>query len=124
MSTIIQHSQNKSLLEIEEKASAAASTVVLIISPTDRPSATEMERVRDLMALLRTSYFDVYFAYVATEHTDFQNINNEYLDYSELFLTVSKVVSSKKSRYNVPKWLPNYSSTYNKLALHHTGVLE
>lgn len=89
MSTIIQHSLNKSLEETEQKASAGSSTVVLIISPSDRPTDTEMERVRDLMSLLRKSYFDVYFAYVATELADFQNINNEYLDYSELFLPVS-----------------------------------
>lgn len=89
MSTIIQHSLNKSLEETEKKASAGSSTVVLIISPSDRPTDTEMERVRDLMSLLRKSYFDVYFAYVATELADFQNINNEYLDYSELFLPVS-----------------------------------
>lgn len=41
------------------------------------------------MSSLRTSYFDVYFAYLAQDLTDFQNINNEYLDYSEMFLSVS-----------------------------------
>lgn len=89
MSTILQHSLNRSLVDIANNASAGPSTVVLLVSPSDRPSTTEMERARELMSSLRTSYFDVYFAYVAEDLSDFQNINNEYLDYSELFLTVS-----------------------------------
>ncbi|XP_075971881.1 uncharacterized protein LOC142973766 [Anticarsia gemmatalis] len=86
MSTILQHSLNSSLIDIANNASGGASTVVLIISPSDRPSATEIDRARELMSSLRTTYFDVYFTYVAEDLSDFQNINNEYLDYSELFL--------------------------------------
>lgn len=89
MSTILQYSLNKSVAEIANNASGGPSTVVLIVSPSDRPSAPEMDRTRELMALLRTSYFDVYFSYVAEDLSDFQNINNEYLDYSELFISVS-----------------------------------
>lgn len=88
ISTVIQHSLNKSLAEISNKDSAGPSTVVLIVSPSDRPSSADIDRARTLMSTLRTSYFDVYFAYVAEDTTDFQNINNEYLDYSELFMTV------------------------------------
>nr|XP_021187332.2 uncharacterized protein LOC110374084 [Helicoverpa armigera] len=87
ISTVLQHSLNSSLVEIANNASAGPSTVVLVISPSDRPSATEMDRARELMSSLRSTYFDVYFTYVAEDLSDFQNINNEYLDYSELFLT-------------------------------------
>lgn len=94
MSTILQHALNDSLVAIAKNASAGPSTVVLIISPSDRPSAAEMDRTRDLMTSLRSTYFDVYFTYVAVDLSDFQNINNEYLDYSELFLqTASTSVS-------------------------------
>lgn len=89
LSTVLQHSLNRSLIDIANNASAGPSTVVLIVSPSDRPSATETDRARELMASLRTTYFDIYFAYVAEDLSDFQNINNEYLDYSELFLQVS-----------------------------------
>ncbi|KAF9816162.1 hypothetical protein SFRURICE_003713, partial [Spodoptera frugiperda] len=89
MSTILQYSLNKSVAEIANNASGGPSTVVLIVSPSDRPSAPEMDRTRELMALLRTSYFDVYFSYVAEDLSDFQNINNEYLDYSELFISTT-----------------------------------
>ncbi|KAJ0182570.1 hypothetical protein K1T71_001939 [Dendrolimus kikuchii] len=91
MSNVIQYSLNKSLHQIEIGASAGPSTMVLIISPSDRPSSTELDRVRELMTTLRSSYFDVYFAYVAQDLTDFQNINNEYLDYSELFLSTTSI---------------------------------
>ncbi|XP_049877861.1 uncharacterized protein LOC126375058 [Pectinophora gossypiella] len=87
ISTTMQYSQNKTLLDIERQASAGPSTVVLIVSPSDRPSSVDLERARELMNTFRTTYFDVYFAYLAQDTTDFQNINNEYLDYSELFLT-------------------------------------
>ncbi|KAG6457705.1 hypothetical protein O3G_MSEX010456 [Manduca sexta] len=99
ISSVIQYSLNKTLADISNRDSAGPSTVVLIISPSDRPSATELERSRTLMSTLRSSYFDVYFAYVAQDVGDFQNINNEYLDYSELFITarstaVSDVIDS------------------------------
>ncbi|CAH2238202.1 uncharacterized protein LOC120630414 [Pararge aegeria] len=89
ISRIIQHSRNSTLEEIAAMASAGHSTVVLIISPTDRPSSEELEQSRVLMQSLRRSFFDIYFAYVALDTTDFQNVNNEYLDYSELFITVN-----------------------------------
>nr|XP_037867187.1 uncharacterized protein LOC101741587 isoform X3 [Bombyx mori] len=89
ISTAIRYSLNRTLNEIESQASAGVSTVVLVISPSDRPSSTEMERARSLMSTLRNSFFDVYFSYVARDVTDFQNINNEYLDYSELFVTTT-----------------------------------
>ncbi|KAJ8736411.1 hypothetical protein PYW08_007067 [Mythimna loreyi] len=93
LSRVLQHSLNSSLVEIANNASAGPSTVVLVVSPSDRPSATEMDRARELMASLRTTYFDVYFTYVAEDLSDFQNINNEYLDYSELFVqTASRSV--------------------------------
>ncbi|XP_073958297.1 uncharacterized protein [Choristoneura fumiferana] len=85
ISTVIQHSRNQSVLE--ESSSAAISTVVLVVSPSDRPSANEVERARELMHSLKTSYFDIYFAYASQELGPFQNINNEYMDYSELFLS-------------------------------------
>lgn len=71
-------------------ASVSHSTVVLIISPADRLSSAEQQQATVLMQSLRRSFFDVYFAYVAQDTTDFQNVNNEYLDYSELFITVSR----------------------------------
>ncbi|XP_026319841.1 uncharacterized protein LOC113230229 isoform X1 [Hyposmocoma kahamanoa] len=89
ISATIQHSLNKTLLEKNTTASAGPSTVVLIISPSDRPSVADIEAARELMNSLRMSYFDVYFAYTAQDLTEFQNINNEYLDYSELFLAVA-----------------------------------
>lgn len=89
ISATIQHSLNKTLLETDNRASAGPSTVVLVVSPSDRPSTADIERARERMNTLRTTYFDVYFAYTSTDLTEFQNINNEYLDYSELFLTVS-----------------------------------
>ncbi|CAB3239919.1 unnamed protein product [Arctia plantaginis] len=85
MSSVLRHSLNSSLMEIANNASGALSTIVLIISPSDRPSATEMEQARSLMSSLRTTYFDVYFTYVAENLSDFQVIS-EYMDYSELFL--------------------------------------
>lgn len=88
MSSVLRHSLNNSLIEVANNASGALSTVVLIVSPVDRPSATEMERARSLMSSLRTTYFDVYFTYVAENLSDFQVIS-EYMDYSELFLRVS-----------------------------------
>lgn len=100
ISATIQHSLNKTLLETNNSASAGPSTVVLIISPSDRPSTADIERARELMNSLRTTYFDVYFAYTAQDLTEFQNINNEYLDYSELFLTVRNL---KIYFLNVPR---------------------
>lgn len=88
IATTIQHSLNKTLLETDNSASAGPSTVVLIISPSNRPSAADIERARELMNSLRMTYYDVYFAYTAQDLTEFQNINTEYLDYSELFFTV------------------------------------
>ncbi|XP_047985605.1 uncharacterized protein LOC125225796 isoform X2 [Leguminivora glycinivorella] len=84
ISTVIQHAQNQSILE--QNSTAAISTVVLIISPSDRPSANDIERARELMHSLRSSFFDIYFAYASTDLVPFQNINNEYMDYSEIFL--------------------------------------
>ncbi|XP_041975439.1 uncharacterized protein LOC121730463 [Aricia agestis] len=91
VSRIITHSRNQTVSEIEDMSSAGHSTVVLIVSPTDRPSSVELERARQLMASLRTSFFDVYFTYIAQDLTDFQNVNNEYLDYSEIFLQVPSI---------------------------------
>lgn len=70
------------------QASAGPSTVVLVVSPSDHPSANDLERARELMSTLRTSHYDVYFAYASQDLTEFQNVNNEYLDYSEMFLSV------------------------------------
>ncbi|XP_048489173.1 uncharacterized protein LOC105385944 [Plutella xylostella] len=90
MSTVLQYSMNKSLSEAETEATVAPSTVVLIISPSDTPSDTEVDRARDIFLSLRQSYFDVYFAYVARDLTAFENINTEYLDYSELFIKTDR----------------------------------
>ncbi|XP_034837872.2 uncharacterized protein [Maniola hyperantus] len=92
ISRIIQHSRNRSLEEIASMASAGHSTVVLIVSPSDSLSSNELEQSRVLMQSLRRSFFDVFFAYVAQDTSDFQNVNNEYLDYSELFITVNSNV--------------------------------
>ncbi|XP_013191318.2 uncharacterized protein LOC106135527 [Amyelois transitella] len=86
ISTIIQFERNKTLSSVDAKASAAPATVVLIVSPTDRPTSGDLEKSRSLMQSLRASFFDVYFVYASTDLTDFQDINNMYLDYSELFL--------------------------------------
>ncbi|XP_072936696.1 uncharacterized protein [Epargyreus clarus] len=93
ISAVIRHSRNQTLRDIEEMASAGHSTLVLIMSPSDRPSTTELDRARDLMTSLRNSFFDVYFAYAAQELSDFQNIN-EYLDYSEIFLRLTSTAVS------------------------------
>ncbi|KAG7310731.1 hypothetical protein JYU34_003539 [Plutella xylostella] len=90
MTTVLQYSMNKSLSEAETEATVAPSTVVLIISPSDTPSDTEVDRARDIFLSLRQSYFDVYFAYVARDLTAFENINTEYLDYSELFIKTDR----------------------------------
>ncbi|CAH0592402.1 unnamed protein product [Chrysodeixis includens] len=124
MSTILQHSLNKTLLDIANNASAGPSTVVLIVSPTDRPSSTEMEQTRQLMSSLRSTYFDVYFAYVATDLSDFQNINNEYLDYSELFLRtpstsvqdVADAVDTYIVKSNIPTRLMGAQCPFNNTA--------
>ncbi|XP_052757792.1 uncharacterized protein LOC113518327 isoform X2 [Galleria mellonella] len=86
LSNIIEYSRNKTLLNVEAKASAAPSTVVLIVSPSDQPSSAELDRATSLMNSLRASFFDVYFVYASQNLEGFQNINSEYLDYSELFL--------------------------------------
>ncbi|XP_050347754.1 uncharacterized protein LOC126771736 [Nymphalis io] len=91
ISRVIQHSRNQTMQDITDKISAGHSTVVLVISPTDRQSTDEIESSRVLMASLRRSFFDTYFAYVSRDTREFQNINNEYLDYSELFLTVDSI---------------------------------
>lgn len=96
ISRIIQHSRNQTLNEIYKNSSAGHNTVVLIVSPTDQPSADELERARVLMNSLRSTFFDIYFAYTAQDMSGFQNINNAYLDYSELFLTVSGLTNSLK----------------------------
>jgi hypothetical protein len=103
ISRIIQYSRNKTLEEADLKMSAGPSTMVLVVSPSDRPSATELLRATELMYSLRASFFDVYFAYVARNMTDFQNINYEYMDYSELFLTVSNKLSCwiSQNTYNI-----------------------
>lgn len=88
ISRSIRLSRDKTLEEAESLASAGPSTMILIVSPSDRPSGVELQRATELMHSLRKSFFDVYFAYAARDLTDFQNINNEYLDYSELFLQV------------------------------------
>ncbi|KAL0851229.1 hypothetical protein ABMA28_007073 [Loxostege sticticalis] len=89
ISRSIRLSRDKTLEEAESLASAGPSTMILIVSPSDRPSGVELQRATELMHSLRKSFFDVYFAYAARDLTDFQNINNEYLDYSELFLQTS-----------------------------------
>lgn len=88
LSRIIQYSRNQTLQEITDKRSASHNAVVLIISPIDQPSVDDLERGRVLMNSLRSTFFDIYFAYVAQDMSTFQNINNAYLDYSEMFLTV------------------------------------
>ncbi|XP_059061798.1 uncharacterized protein LOC131854650 [Achroia grisella] len=89
LSNIIEYSRNKTLLNVETKASAAPSTVVLIVSPSDQPSTADLERATSLMNSLRSSFFDVYFVYASKNLEGFQNINTEYLDYSEIFLQLS-----------------------------------
>lgn len=81
--------RNETLQDISNKASAAKNTIVLIISPSDQPSGDEVERSRELMHSLRSTYFDAYFVYAAQDLTNYKNINNEYLDYSEIFITVT-----------------------------------
>ncbi|VVD01341.1 unnamed protein product [Leptidea sinapis] len=88
ISSVTQHIRNATLKDIRDMRSAGPSTVVLIVSPTDRMSSVELERSRTLMNSLRSSFFDVYFAYVAQDVAEYKNINNEYMDYSELFITV------------------------------------
>ncbi|XP_045445370.1 uncharacterized protein LOC123653417 [Melitaea cinxia] len=88
ISKIIQHSLNQSLQDISDMKSAGHNTVVLIISPSDRPSINDIDRSRALVFSLRSSFFDIFLAYVAQDMTEFKNINYDYLDYSELFLTV------------------------------------
>ncbi|KAJ8735515.1 hypothetical protein PYW07_007135 [Mythimna separata] len=121
LSRVLQHSLNSSLVEIANNASAGPSTVVLLVSPTDRPSAPELERARELMTSLRTTYFDVYFAYVAEDVSDFQNINNEYLDYSELFVqtasrSVQDVIAAVDThlvKSNIPQRLVGAQCAFN-----------
>ncbi|XP_013175932.1 PREDICTED: uncharacterized protein LOC106124033 [Papilio xuthus] len=88
LTTVNQHLRNQTLQDINAKASAGRSTVILILSPTDQPSGNEIERSRTIMHSIRSSFFDAYFAYAAQDLTNFQNINNEYLDYSEMFITL------------------------------------
>ncbi|XP_050666240.1 uncharacterized protein LOC126966310 [Leptidea sinapis] len=88
ISSVTQHIRNATLKDIRDMRSAGPSTVVLIVSPTDRMSSVELERSRTIMNSLRSSFFDVYFAYVAQDVAEYKNINNEYMDYSELFITV------------------------------------
>lgn len=85
---MIAHERNKTLAVVDAKASATPSTVVLIISPSDRPSTADLERARSLMSSLRASFYDLYFVYASQFLSDYQDINNEYLDYSEMFLQV------------------------------------
>ncbi|CAH0724810.1 unnamed protein product, partial [Brenthis ino] len=89
LSRIIQYSRNQTLKDITDKRSASHNAVVLIISPIDQPSVDDLERGRVLMNSLRSTFFDIYFAYVSQDMSTFQNINNAYLDYSEMFLTVN-----------------------------------
>ncbi|CAK1539938.1 unnamed protein product [Leptosia nina] len=89
VSSILQRTRNATLQDISEMRSAGPTTVVLVVTPTDRLSAEELETTRSLMRTLRSSFFDVFFAYAAQDASDLKNINNEYMDYSELFLTVS-----------------------------------
>ncbi|KAL4702962.1 hypothetical protein ACJJTC_008740 [Scirpophaga incertulas] len=89
ISRIIQFSRNKTLENAMLKTPFGPSTMVLIISPSDRLSDSDLIRASELMHSLRVSFFDVYFAYVARQMTDFQNLNNEYVDYSELFVAVT-----------------------------------
>lgn len=98
ISAVTRHARNQTLRDIEEMASAGLSTLVLIMSPSDRPSTTELDRARSLMTSLRNSFFDIYFAYAAQELIDFQNIS-EYLDYSEIFLRVI-LLTDNLCRYN------------------------
>ncbi|CAH2050321.1 unnamed protein product, partial [Iphiclides podalirius] len=88
ISRLNQHLRNQTLQEISDRATAARNTVVLIISPSDQPSGNEVERSREFMHSLRSTYFDAYFVYAAQDLTNYKNINNEYLDYSEIFITL------------------------------------
>ncbi|XP_053612544.1 uncharacterized protein LOC128676451 [Plodia interpunctella] len=87
ISAVMQLERNKSLRAAA--ACAASAAAVLVLSPADRPSAAELERSQTLMKSLRASFFDVYFIYASTDLTVFQNINDVYLDYSELFLQLA-----------------------------------
>ncbi|XP_032529388.2 uncharacterized protein LOC116779252 [Danaus plexippus] len=87
ISTIIEYSRDQTLQEISDMVSAGRSTVVLVVT-SERPSNDELERSRSLMQSLRQSFYDVYFAYAATDMTEYQNINNQFMDYSELFLKI------------------------------------
>ncbi|XP_068626464.1 uncharacterized protein [Battus philenor] len=89
ITSVSQHLLNRTLQDIDDKVSAGRNTVVLVISPSDQPSGNEQERSKELMHSLRSTYFDAYFVYAANDLTNFQNINNEYLDYSEMFITLS-----------------------------------
>lgn len=89
LSFLMRHLQNKTLEEAANQMSVVPSTVVLVVSPTDRLSETESERARDLMSTMRTTHFDIYFEYVAQDLSSFKNINSGNYDYSEFFLPVS-----------------------------------
>lgn len=88
LSSLMRHLENKTLDEAANGVSVSPSTVVLIVSPSDRVSEAHIERAQDLMATLRTTHFDVYFEYVAQDLTGFKNINSGDCDYSEFFLQV------------------------------------
>ncbi|CAF4791555.1 unnamed protein product [Pieris macdunnoughi] len=111
VSTVLQDARNTTIQDISDMRSAGPSTVVLIITPTDRITSEELERTRGIMSSLRASFFDVYFAYVARDMTQLKNINNEYMDYSELFLTVSSTsvsdVISAVNTYLVKNEIPS-----------------
>ncbi|CAG4979028.1 unnamed protein product [Parnassius apollo] len=82
--------RNQTLQDIfSKKASAGRNTVVLVISPNDQLTGNELERSRELMYSIRSTYFDAYFVYAAQDLTNFKNINNEYMDYSEIFITLT-----------------------------------
>lgn len=84
----MRHLENKTIAEADNQLSVIPSTVVLIVSPSDRLSETEIARAKDLMNTLRDTYFDVYFDYISQDLTGFKEISGEFLDYSELFLQV------------------------------------
>ncbi|CAK1601953.1 unnamed protein product [Parnassius mnemosyne] len=90
LSRINEQLRNQTLQNIiSEKASAGRSTVVLVISPSDQLTSDELERSRELMYSIRSTYFDAYFVYAAQDLTNYKNINNEYMDYSEIFITLT-----------------------------------
>ncbi|XP_013135275.1 PREDICTED: uncharacterized protein LOC106100794 [Papilio polytes] len=137
LTTVNQHLRNQTLQDINDKASAGRSTVILIISPTDQPSGNEIERSRTIMHSIRSSFFDAYFAYAAQDLTNFQNINNEYLDYSEIFITlpstcvqeIATAIDTFMIKNDIPKRIvgpacPSNGTTFDQIEYEDSVLLK